>query len=157
MPDELPTQPTPEPAAIPVAPPSVTATTTTPIAPTGTGLTPNVAAGLAMIFTVIGGIIMLVVEKRERFVRFWAMQAIFFGVAWFVFSIVSGIVGAIFGSISSILGWMWALVNALGHLAFLAVWIISCVQAFSMKEWEIPLVGKLARQQLDKVPPTTVV
>ena len=48
---------------------------------TDSGLTPNVAAGLAVLLTLITGLIFLFMEKRNRFVRYWAMQAVFFGAA----------------------------------------------------------------------------
>ena len=55
--------------------------------PQTTGLPANVAAALACI-PLIGGIIFYILEKRNRFVRFYAMQSIIFGGVWILFSIV---------------------------------------------------------------------
>lgn len=132
--------------------PPVTPVSSSPV-PVTTGLTPNVAAGLAAIFLLLGGIILLVVEKRDQFVRFWAMQSVFFGVAWFVFGIAAAIVGMVLRSIFNPLGWLWGVASGLVELGLVVVWIISILQAFSGKEWEIPVIGKLARQQLTR-PPT---
>jgi len=56
-------------------------------ASTSTGLPSNVAAAIACI-PLIGGIIFYILEKRDSFVRFYAMQSIIFGCAWFLFNIV---------------------------------------------------------------------
>ena len=63
----------------------------------------NVAAALACI-PLIGGIIFYILEKRDNFVRFYAMQSILFGGAWFLFNIASKIVFLIFSSIPAIGG-----------------------------------------------------
>src|SRR3954465_11469915 len=92
----------------PSTPPPVTATGSG----TGsTGLPSNVAAALACI-PLIGGIIFYVLEKRDSFVRFYAMQSIIFGGAWIMFSIVYQIVHAIFVSIPAI-GGLFAILLAL--------------------------------------------
>lgn len=133
-------------------PPVSPVSSSEPVAPVTTGLTPNVAAGLAAIFILLGGIVLLVIEKRDQFVRFWAMQSVFFGVAWFVFGVAAAIVGMVLSSIFSPLGWLWNVASGVAELGFVVVWIISILQAFSGKEWEIPVIGKLARQQLGKPP-----
>jgi len=58
---------------------------------TSTGLPSNVAAAIACI-PLIGGIIFYILEKHDSFVRFYAMQSIIFGCAWFLFNIVSAVV-----------------------------------------------------------------
>ena len=119
---------------------------------TSTGLAPNLAAGLSAIFTIIGGIVFFILEKRNSFVRFWAMQSIFFGAAWFIFGIVSAVISSVLVHILGILAVLWGLVALLINLGFVIVWIITIVQAFSGKAWEIPVLGRMARQQLAKTP-----
>ncbi len=125
---------------------------TEPAAVSTSGLAPNVAAGICAIFTLLGGIIFILVEKRNQFVRFWAMQSIFFGAAWFAFGILSAIIGAILGHILGLLAILWSLVSLVITLGLLVLWVVTVVQAFSGKAWEIPVIGKLARQQLAKTP-----
>ncbi len=141
MPD--PTDPIP-----PVTPdPVVTADPTA----SSTGLPSNVAAALACI-PLIGGIIFYVLEKRDSFVRFYAMQSIIFGGAWIMFAIVYQIVYAILVSIPAIGGLfavVLALVWALITIAFLIVFIIAVIKAFSGVRWDIPYIGPMARQQVD--------
>src|SRR6059058_4981196 len=99
---------------------------------TSTGLPSNVAAAIACI-PLIGGIIFYILEKRDSFVRFYAMQSIIFGCAWFLFNIVSAVVHAVFGAIPGIGGilvFFWAVIAALVHLAFLVIMIITIVKAY---------------------------
>src|SRR6184192_3260302 len=109
-----------------------------------TGLPSNVAAAIACI-PLIGGIIFYILEKHDSFVRFYAMQSIIFGVAWIIFDVISKILFAVFGSIPAIGGilvFFWAIIAALIHIAFLVVWIIAMVKAFTNVRWEIPYIGR---------------
>src|SRR5712691_5021502 len=118
---------------------------------TSTGLPSNVAAAIACI-PLIGGIIFYILEKRDGFVRFYAMQSIIFGGAWILFDIISKILFAIFGSIPAIGGilvFFWAIIQALIHIAFLVIWIIAMVKAFTNVRWEIPYIGPIARKQVE--------
>src|SRR5437870_2814808 len=116
-----------------------------------TGLPSNVAAAIACI-PLIGGIIFYILEKRDSFVRFYAMQSIIFGCAWFLFNIVSAVVHAVFGAIPGIGGilvFFWAVIAALVHLAFLVIMIITIVKAFTGVRWDIPYIGPIARKQVE--------
>jgi uncharacterized membrane protein len=116
-----------------------------------TGLPSNVAAAIACI-PLVGGIIFYILEKRDSFVRFYAMQSIIFGCAWFLFNIVSAVVHAVFGAIPGIGGilvFFWAIIAALVHLAFLVVMIITIVKAFTGVRWDIPYIGPIARKQVE--------
>ena len=114
---------------------------------TSTGLPSNVAAALACI-PLIGGIIFYIVEKHDSFVRFYAMQSIIFGGAWLLFNIVSKILFLILWSIPAIGGilvFFWGIIQALVHIAFLVVWIVATVKAFTGVRWDIPYIGPVAR------------
>jgi uncharacterized membrane protein len=118
--------------------------------PSSLDLPPNIAAAIACI-PLIGGIIFYILEKRNGFVRFYAMQSIIFGGAWFLFNIVSAVVHAVVGAIPGvgpILVFLWAVIAALVHLAFLVVFIVAVVKAFSGVRWDIPYVGPMARKQV---------
>ena len=139
MPDQDPIPPPPAPGPDPgVGPKS-----------TSTGLPSNVAAALACI-PLIGGIIFYILEKHDSFVRFYAMQSIIFGGAWLLFNIVSRILFLILWSIPGIGGilvFFWGIIQALVHIAFLVVWIVATVKAFTGVRWDIPYVGPVARRQ----------
>jgi uncharacterized membrane protein len=141
MPDPVdPIQPTP----VPPPEPDSTAKSGT------TGLPSNVAAALAC-FPLIGGLIFYILEKRDNFVRFYAMQSIILGGGWFLFWIVFQIAHAILtpipaiGVVFAILLWaIWAVAS----IAFLVVFIIAIIKAFSGVRWDIPYIGPMARKQV---------
>src|SRR5437879_2246665 len=118
---------------------------------TSTGLRSNVSPSIASI-PFICGIIFYILETHDPFVRFYAMQSIIFGCAWFLFNIVSAIVHAVFGSIPGIGGilvFFWAIVAALVHLVFLVMMIITIVKAFTGVRLDIPYIGPVARRQVE--------
>jgi uncharacterized membrane protein len=117
-----------------------------------TDLPSNIAAAIACI-PLIGGIIFYVLEKRDSFVRFYAMQSIIFGGAWFLFCIVSAIVKAVFWQIPGIniiLVFFWSIIAALVHLAFLVIMIVAIIKAFTNVRWDIPYIGPVARKQVER-------
>src|ERR1700747_277168 len=118
--------------------------------PKTTGLPPNIAAALACI-PLVGGIVFFVLEKQDSFVRFYSMQSIVFGLAWFLFNVVSAIVNSIFGAIPGIGGilvFFWAIIAAIVHIAFVVLWIIATVKAFTGVRWDVPYIGPIARKQV---------
>jgi uncharacterized membrane protein len=140
-----PTDPSQPPPSPPSPGPETSATSTS------TGLPSNVAAAIACI-PLIGGIIFYILEKRDNFVRFYAMQSIIFGCAWFLFNIVSAVVHAVFGAIPGIGGilvFFWAIIAALVHLVFLVIMIITIIKAFTGVRWDIPYIGPVARRQVE--------
>ena len=141
MPDQEPIPPPPPPSAEPEPAPKSTST----------GLPSNVAAAIACI-PLIGGIIFYILEKHDSFVRFYAMQSIIFGGAWILCWIVYLVAHTILGSIPAIslffaiiLGIAWALIS----VAFLVIWIVTMVKAFTNVRWDIPYVGPMARKQFE--------
>ena len=118
---------------------------------TSTGLPSNVAAALACI-PLIGGIIFYILEKHDGFVRFYAMQSIILGAAWFVFYIAATIVHGVFSAIPGIGGillFFWQIIVALVYIVFLVLWIVAMVKAFTNVRWEIPYIGPIARKQME--------
>jgi uncharacterized membrane protein len=114
-------------------------------------LPPNVAAAIACV-PLVGGIIFYILEKRNGFVRFYAMQSIILGGAWVLFNIVSAVVHAVFYAIPAIGGilvFFWSILAALIHIAFLVLWLVATVKAFTGARWEIPYVGPVARKQVE--------
>ena len=72
---------------------------------TSTGLQPNVAGLLCYVATWVTGIIFLLIEKENRFVRFHAMQSIITFVGFFIVAIILNFI-PIIGTIISILLWI---------------------------------------------------
>jgi uncharacterized membrane protein len=127
-----------------------------PPSPTGsdTGLPSNVAAGICALFHLIGGIVFYVIEKKDLFVRHWAVQAIYFGAAWilafFAISVLSGILGHLPG-IGLIFGLLFALLWFVVWLGGVILWILGIIKAFQGQRWEYPIISNLGKKYLPKL------
>ena len=114
--------------------------------PTSTGLAPNVAAALSYVLGPLTGILFLVLEKENRFVRFHAAQSVAVGVAMIVLSIGLSVLSAVL-AVVPILGWIIALLAGLMFaLATFVLWVMLMLRAFQGRDWTVPIVGKYARQ-----------
>jgi uncharacterized membrane protein len=112
----------------------------------GTGLAPNLAGALTYLFAPLTGILFLVIEKENRFVRFHAAQSVIFGIACIVIWVALTILGMILGMIP-LIGWIISLLLSFGlGLGFFALWLFLMFQAFQGREWEVPVVGEQARR-----------
>ncbi|MEP6672660.1 MAG: hypothetical protein ABJF10_26080 [Chthoniobacter sp.] len=157
VPSSLPPEPASGPAATPPSPPqpaaSSAAADATAVQPAaeGTGLQPHLAAALASFFLLIGGVVFLVIEKKDQYVRFYAMQSVFLGGLWIGLSIGLSIAYAILHGVPLVGTLLW-LASLFIRIAIFVGWVVLVIKAFSGKEWEIPYLGKLARQQLARTP-----
>lgn len=133
------------PAMQPVAVPSA------PVA-TSSGLTPNVAGALAYILGFITGIIFLVLEpyKHDRFVRFHAMQSILYSACGIVFRVGWGILVSALISVSAWMGLLLVPVGLVISLALFGFWIFLMYQAYSNREFRIPIIGAIAAKQVGR-------
>jgi len=139
----------PDPASAAANPPVTSVTEPTTAAPEG--LQPNVAAALSCI-PVVGGIIFLILEKKNKFVRFFAAQSLVFSVAAIAYSVAFAILFQVIAFVPGIrilLIPIFVLVSWVVNLVFLAIVIVTIVKAFTNKEWEIPYLGPIARKQLE--------
>lgn len=119
-------------------------------ASSSTGLTPNMAGALAYALGVITGIVFLVLEpyKHDRFVRFHAMQSILFCAAVIVFSIGMSIVWGVLFSISASLIFVVMPVRLLIAFGLFLFWLFVIYQAYSQREYRIPIIGVIAAKQV---------
>jgi len=145
----VPPSPAPEPSAgftgVPEAP-------SPPGVPTeSSGLPPNLAACLACALSVVGGVVFLILEKKDKFVRFHAMQSVILGGVVIVFFAALEMFSWILNHIPFLGGlftFLLGLAGTLVGLGYMALVIVTAVKAYSGKEWEIPYLGKIARDQL---------
>ena len=102
-----------------------------------TGLVPNIAGLLCYIAGWITGIIFLVIEQKNRFVRFHAIQSIIvFGTLSVATALLSQIplVGVVFGVI-------------IGILMFI-LWIVLMIKAYQGEFYKVAIAGDLAERSL---------
>lgn len=85
--------------------------------------------------------------KQDRFVRFHAMQSIVYALACIVFSIAWNIV---VGILIHIVGWIAIVtfpLRMLISLGMFLLWLYAMYQAYSQREFSIPIIGSIAAQQ----------
>lgn len=103
---------------------------------------------MAVIAYILGpfAILLYLMKKEDRFVRFHSLQSVFYSVAWFVvfigFTIVSAIVGAVTMGIGGI---CFLFTPLLGIVAFVG-WVYAAYKAYEGEEWEMPLIGEFVRK-----------
>ena len=99
--------------------------------------TPNVVAVLAYLGGAITGIVVLIVEKKDQFVRFHAMQS----TVTFLLVLVANLLLSnvpVFSRLAS-----WPLLVAVTGL-----WIVLMVKAFMGERYKLPYIGDFAERQL---------
>ena len=101
---------------------------------TSTGFDANVAAALTYLVGFVTGIIFLLVEKDNKFVRFHAMQSTI---------VFAGIVAVdILLQIVPILGALVVIFIVIPASAIL--WLLLMYKAYQGEEFKLPLVGQMA-------------
>ena len=117
--------------------------------PTNIGVAPNVGGLLCYIPCCIGflfSIMVAIVEKQSRFLRFHAFQSLFFHGGVIVVAIGLQIVGLMIGMISAVLALIFHMLLMLVGLGLVAVQILLMVKAYNNEEWELPTIGAMARK-----------
>jgi uncharacterized membrane protein len=100
------------------------------------GLQANIAGALAYFLGPITGILFLLIEKQNKFVRFHAMQSTLTFGGIFILNIVLGFI--------PLLGWLAGTLLSL-------LWLFLMYKAFNNEEYELPVVGEIARKQIEKM------
>lgn len=103
---------------------------------TGSGLNQNLAGLLAYIAGIISGVIFLLIEKENQFVRFHAYQSIMVTVGLLILSIGLSFV--------PIVGWILSLL--LSPIGFI-LWIVCMYKAYQGEIFKVPIVGNMAASQ----------
>lgn len=106
---------------------------------TSTGLDQNIAGFLCYLAGFVTGIVFIILEKENQFVRFHAMQSII--VFAFIF-----ILGFVLGAIP-LVGWILSLL--LSPIS-LILWIYLMWKAFQNEWVKLPVIGDLAEKQINK-------
>lgn len=115
-------------------------------APSSTGLEPNFAAALAYLAGPFSGILILLVERANAYVRFHAWQAVIglgglgvLAAAALVLSFLTLLLSPFAFTV------MYRLSEGLAIL-WVVVWIVCLVRAFSGSAWKLPVAGRYAER-----------
>ena len=106
---------------------------------TSMGLEPNVAGLLCYVLGWLTGIIFLIMEKENQFVRFHAMQSI---VTFGAFTVVSIVLCFI-----PFVGWV---LGGLLGLPALVLWIVLMMKAYQGLKFKLPVAGDFAEKQISQ-------
>jgi uncharacterized membrane protein len=122
------------------------------------GLEGNVAGALAYIGPL--NIVLAIIEKENRFVRFNAFQSLLAGLTLCAVDIVAVVLGAILtiilaaARVPELLAVVWMLiwgVLMIGSMVFLVFIILTAVKAYQRRMTKLPLVGNWAESLVRKM------
>ncbi len=112
------------------------------------GLDANLASALGYPIGIIA-LIMVIIEKQNRFARFHALQSLLLIAAWIVIAIVLSILIGILSAISSYLGFIGILFPLIWLVWFAA--LIFCAYKAYQGEWfKLPVIGDMAEKFANK-------
>jgi uncharacterized membrane protein len=124
----------------------------TPEAESSTGLSANAAGFLCYVAVWITGIVFILLEKKNTFVKFHAWQSII----TFVALTVAQVVLLILAAIPSPVPMLWSPKGVLIALSVIVwfiivgLWIALMILAYQGKMWKVPWAGDWAEKQISK-------
>jgi len=101
------------------------------------GVTENLEALLCYALGWVTGLIFLLLEQKNAFVRFHAMQSIVTFLALFIISAVVGFI-PVLGVLVGLILWPLGVV----------LWIVLMVKAYKGERYKLPVIGDFVEQQL---------
>jgi uncharacterized membrane protein len=122
-----------------------------PTGPTNVGLDPKIAsaicyAGFCCCIGVIFAIVVAVIEKQSRFLRFHAFQSLLYHAVVIVISVIMTILVQILGAVAGGLALVGSIAQMGVGLASFAFSVFMMLKAYNGEEFEIPTLGPMARQ-----------
>lgn len=103
------------------------------------GVTENLEGLLCYALGWVTGLIFLLLEQKNAFVRFHAMQSLVTFLGLFVITLVVGFI-PVLGLLANLLLWPLSVV----------LWIVLMVKAYKGERYKLPVVGDFVEQQLAK-------
>lgn len=103
---------------------------------TALGIDENIGGLLCYVLGFITGILFLILEKDNKFIRFHAMQSIAVFLALFLISLVLGSIPILGGIVSGIIG-----------LAGLILWLLLMFKAYQGEMYKLPIIGDFVGKQ----------
>ncbi len=104
---------------------------------TSTGIKANVEGALCYLLWFISGIVFILIEKENRFVRFHAMQSIFTFGATFVLLVILNLI--------PVIGW---LISPFVMVAGIILWVFLMVKAYRGEHYKLPVIGDMAQKSI---------
>ncbi len=121
-----------------------------PAGKTALGLDQNVGALLTYMnipclpIGLVYSIIVLIMDKTNKIVRFNAVQSLLSIAVLAVISIGIFIFSMVLAFISSTLSFLFSLLMLIVFLAFLGLWIFMCIKGYNLQMLKLPIIGEMA-------------
>lgn len=115
---------------------------------TNLGIAPNVGGLLCYVPCCIGlifSIVVAVIEKQSRFLRFHAFQSLLFHAALIVLSVAVQVLTMILSQLAGLLGLLGSLFGLVVGLLALGVSVFMMIKAYNNEQYELPTIGQMAR------------
>ncbi|HEY78076.1 MAG TPA: DUF4870 domain-containing protein [Dehalococcoidia bacterium] len=109
---------------------------------TSTGLEANVAGLLCYVLGWVSGLVFILIEKENKFVRFHAVQSIVVFGAITIVQIVLSVLSQIW-----ILGVLFSALSAIVWLLGVILWIVLMVKAYQGAMFKLPWAGNFAEEK----------
>ena len=103
-----------------------------------TGLDSNIGGLLSYVFGWITGLIFFLIEEKDEFVRFHAMQSL---IVFGAITVVSIVLGILF-----MIPFLGPILGAFFWIATVVLWIILMVKAYQGERYKLPIAGNLAEK-----------
>ena len=119
-----------------------------PVGSSNLGIAPNLGGLLCYVPCCIGlifSVVVAIVEKQSRFLRFHAFQSLLLHGAAIALGLVLSLLATVLGQISSFFALIFFPVQLAVGVATLGLAIFMMIKAYNGEEWEIPQLGALAR------------
>jgi len=100
----------------------------------------NLMGAAAYLLGFVTGIILLLVEKESKFVRFHAMQ-----------STIMSLGTIILGFALAFIPFLGGLIGLILWFAYFILWVVCMWKAFQGETYKVPYIGAIAEQQLAKI------
>lgn len=102
------------------------------------GLSENIVAVLCYAFGWLGGIIFLILEKENRFIKFHALQSLATFLMLFIISIIANFIPFLGGFIAM-------LITPISVL----LWLFLMYKAYQGEKYKLPLIGNWVERQIN--------
>ncbi len=103
------------------------------------GIDENIEGLLCYVLGWVTGIVFLVLEKENKFVRFHAMQSLATFLAFFIILFIVGMI--------PLIGWFF---HMIGWIIMAILWLFLMYKAFKGERYKLPIVGDFAEKQINK-------
>jgi len=120
---------------------------------TSTGLKPNIAGLLCYVGIWVTGIIFLIIETKNKTVRFHAMQSlVVFGILQIIAAIGSGIRGSAWTLLYSHGRWVAGnVIFWIFEIIIIVLWILLMYRTYRGQLYKVPWAGNFAEKMLAKL------